>query len=70
MLNLLHGSTLTSVCDNRKNHSFDYMNFYQQSDVSAFGLPLKDQVEEHLKQKEWMVERSMGTKSHGCCKDK
>ena len=35
-LNLLCGSTLTSVHDYWKNHSFDYMEICQQSDVSAF----------------------------------
>ena len=29
-------SSLTSVCDYWKNHSFDYMDLCQQSDVSAF----------------------------------
>ena len=33
---LLYGSTLTSVHDYWKNHSFDYMDFCQQSDASAF----------------------------------
>jgi len=32
----LYGPTLTSIHDYWKNHSFDYMNFCQQSDVSAF----------------------------------
>ena len=35
-LSLLYGPTLTSVHDYWKNHSFDYMNLCQQSDVSAF----------------------------------
>ena len=30
------GPTLTSVHDYWKNHSFDYTDLYQQSDVSAF----------------------------------
>ena len=33
---LLYGSTLTSVHDYWKNHSFDYTDNFQQSDVSAF----------------------------------
>ena len=35
-LSLLNGPTLTSVRDHWKNHSFDYMDFCWQSDVSAF----------------------------------
>ena len=35
-LSLLYGPTLTSVHDYWKNHSFDYMDLCQQSDVSAF----------------------------------
>ena len=35
-LSLLYGSTLTSVHDYWKNHSFDYMDLCWQSDVSAF----------------------------------
>ena len=35
-LSLLYGSTLTYVHDCQKNHSFDYMDFCWQSDVSAF----------------------------------
>ena len=33
---LLYGLTLTSIHDYWKNHSFDYMDLCQQSDVSAF----------------------------------
>ena len=33
---LLCGPTLTSVHDYWKNHSLDYMNLFQQSDVYAF----------------------------------
>ena len=36
VLNLLYGPAFTSVYDYRKNHSFDYMNLYWQSDISAF----------------------------------
>ena len=36
VLNLLYGSTLTSIHDYWKTHSFDYMDFGQQSDVSSF----------------------------------
>ena len=36
VLSLLYGPTLTSVHDYGKNHSFDYMDLCQQSDVSAF----------------------------------
>ena len=36
VLGLLYGSTLTSVHDWWKNHSFDYMDLCHQSDVSAF----------------------------------
>ena len=35
-LSLLYGPTLTSVHDYWKNHSFDYIDLCQQSDVSAF----------------------------------
>ena len=35
MLSLLYGPTLTSIHDHWKNHSFDYMDFCQQSDFSA-----------------------------------
>ena len=35
-LRLLYGSTLTSICDYWKNHSFDYTDVYWQSDVFAF----------------------------------
>ena len=33
---LLYGPTLTSILDYWKNHSFDYMDLCQQSNVSAF----------------------------------
>ena len=36
VLCLLYGSTLTSVCDNCKNYSFNYMDHCWQSAVSAF----------------------------------
>ena len=36
VLSLLYGSTLTSIHDDWKNHSFDYMDLCWQSDVSAF----------------------------------
>ena len=35
-LSLLYSRTLTSIRDYWKNHCFDYMDLYQQSDVSAF----------------------------------
>ena len=35
-LSLLYGTTLTSLHDYWKNHSFDYTNLCRQSDVSAF----------------------------------
>ena len=35
-LSLLYGPTLTSVHDSWKKHSFDYMDLYQQTGVSAF----------------------------------
>ena len=35
-LSLLYGPTLTSIHNYWKNHSFDYMDLCQQSDVSAF----------------------------------
>ena len=35
-LSLMYGPALTSVHDHWKNHSFDYMDICQQSDVSAF----------------------------------
>ena len=33
---LLHSPTLTTIHDQWKNHSFDYMDHCQQSDISAF----------------------------------
>ena len=36
VLSLLYSPTLTSLHDYWKNHSFDYMDLCQQSDVSAF----------------------------------
>ena len=33
---ILYDPTVTSVHDHWKNHSFDYMDLYQQRDVSAF----------------------------------
>ena len=36
VLNLLHGSYLTSIHDYWKNHNFDDMGLCQQNDVSAF----------------------------------
>ena len=36
MLSLLYGSTLTSIHDYWKNHSFDYMDLRRQSEGSAF----------------------------------
>ena len=35
-LSLLYGPTLTSVHNNWKNYSFDYMDLCRQSDISAF----------------------------------
>ena len=35
-LSLLYGLALTSIQDYWKNHSFDYLDLCQQSDVSAF----------------------------------
>ena len=35
-LSFLHSPTLTSIHDHWKNHSFDYMDLCQQSNVSAF----------------------------------
>ena len=35
-LSLLYGSTLTSICDYWKKHSFNWMELYWQSNVSAF----------------------------------
>ena len=36
LLSLLYSPTLTPIHDYWKNHSFDYMDLCQQSDVSAF----------------------------------
>ena len=36
LLSFLYGPTLTSLHDCWKNHSFDYMDFCWQSDISAF----------------------------------
>ena len=38
VVNLLYSSILPSVHDYWKNHSFDYMDFCQQSDVSVFNV--------------------------------
>ena len=38
VLSLLYGPTVTSIHDYRKNHSFDYMDFCQQSGISAFNM--------------------------------
>ena len=35
-LSLLYGPTITSMFDYWKNHSFEYVDLCQQSDVSAF----------------------------------
>ena len=36
VLSFLYSSTLTSIRDYWKNHSFDYMDLWQKSNVSAF----------------------------------
>ena len=36
MLSLFYGPTLTSIHDYWKNHTFDYTDLFQQSDVTAF----------------------------------
>ena len=36
VLSFLYSPTLTSIHDYWKNHSFDYMDFFWQSDVSCF----------------------------------
>ena len=36
VLSLLHGPSLTSTHDYQKNHSFDYTDLCQQSDISDF----------------------------------
>ena len=36
VLSFLYGPTLTSIHDYWKNHNFDYMDLWHQSDVSAF----------------------------------
>ena len=36
VVSFLYSSTLTSIHDYWKNHTFDYMDLYWQSDVSAF----------------------------------
>ena len=41
MLSLFYDPTLTSVQDYWKNHSFDYMDLCQQSDVSTFNTVSK-----------------------------
>ena len=38
VLRLLYGPTLTSVHNYWKDHSFDYMDICQQSDISAFNM--------------------------------
>ena len=46
-LSVLYGSTLTPMHDYWKNHSFDYMDLCQQSDVSAFLYAVYDQQVGH-----------------------
>ena len=41
ILSLFHCSALTSIQDYWKNHSFDYMDFCRQSNVSAFQYAVK-----------------------------
>ena len=36
VLSFLYGPTLASIHDSWKNHSFDYMDLHQQSNVSSF----------------------------------
>ena len=36
VLSLLYGPTLTSIHDYWKNHSFNYTDFWQQSDIPAY----------------------------------
>ena len=36
VFSILYGPTLTSIHNYWKNHSFDYIDLCQQSDVSAF----------------------------------
>ena len=38
MLSLLYGPTLTSIHDYWKNHSFDYIDLCQQSDIFAVNM--------------------------------
>ena len=38
MLSFPYGPTLTSIHDYQRNHSFDYMDLCQQSDVFAFNI--------------------------------
>ena len=38
VLSLLYGPTLTSIYDYQKNHSFDYTDYFQENNVSAFYL--------------------------------
>ena len=57
MLSLLYGLALTSIHDYWKNHSFDYMHLWQQSDAFAFqyavefchSFPSKEQVSFNFK---------------------
>ena len=41
MFSLLYGPTLTSIHDYWKNYNYDYMDFFWQSDVSAFKNAVK-----------------------------
>ena len=36
LLTILYGATVTSILDNWKNHSFDYTELFQQSNLSTF----------------------------------
>ena len=53
-LSLLYGPTLTSVHDYMKNHSFDYMDHFWQSNVSAFSNAWKWKVKVKLLSHVWL----------------
>ena len=55
ILSLLYDRTLTSIQDYWKNHSFDYMDLCQQTDVSAFNMLSSYVIAFHPKRKHFLI---------------
>ena len=55
MLSLLYDPTLTSMYNYWKNHSFDYMDLCQQSDISAFNMLSSYVIAFHPKRKRFLI---------------